>query len=974
LPASNVWSACTPLPPATMSSSYGVSLAEIVQLPTLTIQSWMPNDLKVRVVQPNHYFDGSVNIPKVSKPVPNWANIDNLVAPPFPDQRVVMPGVGTNPTAPATATVSLAQQLYQVNKEGNPYSVNVLQTPSPLPASPMQTPYMTLEYEGAFYQYTSANDLLYTFTKSTLSAAGSAPAVIYGAMLPATASNTFLPSSPAILQFVPAQSTSTPTPPTLLLQNSTPFALSVGTVTVPPGTQTNITSIANTAAVTAPQVPSPPAAAAGAPQPPPISNAFVVSGFTPNAALVGAGVACPQTYLPFFNGSSRTNSPVGFDVRMTANGATGVVTATVIWQGMSTGVLYYVYNSTPYDMQLTATDNTNGVSRTGAFAVVLSDSDPSLVTGTYVLTLAVQAGSILAVSMADASGQGTTSSVSAYQVTCKTSTGLSVQSPSILSKTGSVGSSTWPLTSPTSPPISNLCTNWWLGTPASKPFYYDTYITTVGAVLLPTLRQAASQVSLLLTTSPLIVLQPSGTGLSTVGTGAKVIVPASLPVPMYPPELLVPVDHTYMAGGGAANAPAGLPPKRSGAQQLITVAPLPLLNIDGGFVLKIIAGNNGSPVSVPSSPLDGGVGNRWQSASDYGAITFFLPAFVQAATAPASPLSSTSTAANNVYIAQPYSPSSTPNPYQFDPQIGGSSLSLPVWVDDSTTPWRVVLNVSFSVPEDAVGSSAQYLQNVCGGNGFTDCRPVGNRAQSLCIGYFDNTVGPLCQSIVLDSASGDDISETNDAFLYLSGKYCGSTAPGRSMDACACLAADSKNVLNSPTRWSLPGASGSSISFPEYVAKYNAQGFGSMPALMTSASYAPCWWPPCTGATPALVPLASTRGACTGTVTNCFGAINSVVVDKTSKVKKTIVEACSPPDPGGGGKVSGTRRRGTSRAGARTGAGTGTTANAASQSWQTPGAIAGIAVGCVVVAGVIGVGVWLSINSKGKAAKRNALL
>ncbi len=943
------------------SSSYGVSLAELAQLPSLAIQSWMPNDLVVRVVQPNYYFAGSTVVPQDNAAVPSFANIHNLTAPPFPDQRVVLPGVGGNPTAPMTATVSIAPQLYQVNGNGAPFSVNVLRPPGTQPPIPAQTPYMTLEYEGAFYQYTSANGFLNTFTRSSLSAAGSAPAVIYGVMLPSIASNTFLPSTPAVLQFVPTQST--PTPPTLLLQNSTPFALSVGTVTVPPGTQTNITSIANTAAVTAPQVPSPPAAAAGAPQPPPISNAFVVSGFTPNAALVSAGVACPQTYLPFFNGSSRATAPVGFDVRMTANGATGVVTATVIWQGMSTGVLYYVTNSTPYNMQLTATDTTNGVSRTGVFAVVLSDSDPSLVTGTYVLTLAIQAGSILAVSMADASGQGTTSSVSAYQVTCNTSTGLSVQSSPILNNTGSVGSSTWPQTFPGSPAISNLCTNWWLGTPASKPYSFNTYTTTVEPVLLPTLRQAASQVSLLLTTTPLIVLQPSGTGLTTAGT---VVVPSSLPVPGYSPELLVPVDHTYMPGGGAGNAPAGLPPKRSSAQQLSVAAPLPLLNIDGGFVLKVITGSNGSPVSVHASPLDGGVANRWQPASDYGAITFFMPAYVQAATAPATPFVSNSTAANNVYVAQQYSPSSN-MPYAFEPQVLRETAYLPVWVE-SATPWRVVLNVAFAVPATAVGSGAQYLQNVCGGNGFTDCRPVGNRPQASCIGYFDNTVGPLCQSIVLDGASGEGSSTTTyEAFELLANTYCKeSGAPGRSMDACACLAADSKKVLNSPTRWSLPGASGSSVSFPEYVAKYNAQGFGSMPAFMTSASYAPCWWPPCTGATPALVPLPSARGTCTGTVTNCFGAINSVVVDKTSKVKKTIVEACSPPDPGGGGKVSGTRRRGTS--------GTGTTANAASQSWQTPGAIAGITVGCLVVAGVIGVGVWLSINPKGKAAKRNALL
>jgi hypothetical protein len=39
-------------------------------------------------------------------------------------------------------------------------------------------PYMTLEYEGAFYQYTSTNGPLYTFTKSALSGAGAAPAVI----------------------------------------------------------------------------------------------------------------------------------------------------------------------------------------------------------------------------------------------------------------------------------------------------------------------------------------------------------------------------------------------------------------------------------------------------------------------------------------------------------------------------------------------------------------------------------------------------------------------------------------------------------------------------------------------------------------------------------------------------------------------------------------------------------------------------
>jgi hypothetical protein len=88
--------------------------------------------------------------------------------------------------------------------------------------------------------------------------------------------------------------------------------------------------------------------------------------------------------------------------------------------------------------------------------------------------------------------------------------------------------------------------------------------------------------------------------------------------------------------------------------------------------------------------------------------------------------------------------------------------------------------------------------------------------------------------------------------------------------------------------------------------------------------------------------------------------VNSVIVDKTSKDKITITNACTPPDEGGA--LGGTRRRGT--------AGTAGTAgqNSSSQSWVTPGAIAGIAVGCAVVVGVVAFTIWWFVHPKRKTS------
>lgn len=982
-----------PLPTRGMASSGSVTLAELAVLPSLTIQSWMPTDLVVRVMQPNYYYNGTISTGNGSSGIPGWVNrFHTTTAAPFTDQRVDMAGVGTAPTSPTTVTISVAPQLYKLNNEGNPYSVNVLTRPSlPSPAvAPHVAPYMTLEYEGAFYQYTSTNGPLYTFTKSALSGTGSAPPLIYGVMLPSTGSipptapgtlpptGTPVPFTPAILQFVPQQLN----PATLVLQNNTPYVLTVSppggsVVSVPSGGQTNLAGLPLASVqVAATQVPLPPVPPGGSRSPPAPTTPTVVTGFTSTAALVTAGVACSLTFEPIWPTGGRVPEGTAFDVRMTANGTTGVVTAEVFWQGSSGGVLFNVSNSTPVPVTLTAAYPVpSGPAAVGAFQVISSDTDPSLVTGTYTLSLVLQPFTVLGICMTDAWQPGP-SYLQNYLITANangaaaqavTMPPLGTTFPQAAAATGAA-SSTSPWTTSGSS-ISSFCGNWWPGTPAAVPYQFVDYLMAASVFkianpVLPTLRQAMAQWSLLLTTTPLIVLQASGSvPLSLQGS-----ITPSVPVPGFPPELVVPVPNTYLPGGGAANAPASAPQPGSPPQPITTAAPLPLLNVDGGFVVKIVSGTNGAPLPVFTSPLDGGVANRWQPDSDYGALTFFLPAFVQKATAPAIPFSTDNNGAVNVYTAQAAGTSGATQVVFIS--LGAASIVLPVWVT-VTTAWRVVLNVSYAVPADSVGNGEQYLQNVCGGNGFTDCRPISGRPQTSCLGYFDNTVGPLCQAIVLDSASGPD-TDYVAAFNAININYCGgpgSPGPGWSTDACACLAVNGSGKLASPTRWALPGAGESSISFPDYVAKYNAQGFGTMPALMTNPVYAPCWWPPCTGATPALVPLASTRGgsaACTGTVTNCFGAVNSVITDKTSKTTEVVNNACSPPATPGG-NAGGGGGKGVGLGGTRARAVTPNTIGDPPTTWKTPGAIAGIVIGCVVV--VIAVALVVYYNKRGFVKK-----
>jgi hypothetical protein len=948
-----------------MASSGSVTLPELAVLPSLTIQSWMPANLVVRVIQPNYYFNATVTNVKKTPTVPNvLSSVDDRLAAPFPDQRVDMAGVGATPTAPATATVSLAPQLFDLDTNGNPIAINVLVQPSTGPVA-MQATYMTLEYEGAFYRVSATSNLLYTFEAQATGPGGatSAPPYIYGVMLPPTGASTgAVPPTPAILQILPALGAT----PALLLQNNTPFTLAVGGVSVPSGSQTNLTSSYSTAAVQAVGVPYPPGGPASQPPSGPASVP-VTTAFAANTALASLNLASPLTYQPVIPNTQATAAGA-FDVRVTANGTTGVVTAAVVWLGAPTGVLFYVNNSTPGPMVLTATAGT----KVGAFAVVLSETQPSLVTGAYALGLTVGAFSSLAVSMVDAFGQGGGSSVNAYSVVCTTSGGsqapLALAAPA-LGSTFPMAPGNTGAASSTTLTTGNLYVNWWPGTPNAVPF---SFASPSAVSPLPTLRQAAAQMTLLISTSPLIVVQPSGTGLTTLNN--TVVVAPSQAVPGFSPQLVAPVTNTYFPGGGSSNVPSGFAQAGSGPQAITAAAPTPLVNVDGGFVVKVVTGANGVPVVVQSSsPLDAGVGNRWQAASDFGAVTFFLPAYLGQATAPATPLSNDAVNATNVYTASVYTPVSGAQNYLFQvPIAGGVLFPLPVWVAFASA-WRVVLNVSFAVPASSAGNGAQYLQNVCGGNGFTDCRPISGRPQATCLGYFDNTVGPLCQSIVLDSASGSPTDPTTNyvsAFTVLTENYCGgpgSRGPGWSTDACACLAVNGSGKLASPTRWALPGAGESSISFPDYVAKYNAQGFGSMPALMTNPLYAPCWWPPCTGATPALVPLASTRGgsaACTGTVTNCFGAVNSVITDKTSKTTEIVNNACSPTTPGGNANNSG---KGVGLGGTRARAVTPNTIGDPPTTWKTPGAIAGITIGCVVV--VVAVVLAVYYNKRGLVKK-----
>jgi hypothetical protein len=707
-----------------------------------------------------------------------------------------------------------------------------------------------------------------------------------GYVVPKVVANTALgiPATVDVLQLLPPNA---PSPTSLVIHNTSPYTVSVYSTTSP-SSPAITTMEANVGTYTASLSLY-------------TQFSFGTSTSTTNFAtlkLIGSTNVVPSLTVTYDTSSTQL-----FGVTIDTNGATGVFTATIYYlgpngspslnyfnavNGTNQAVVLGVLASTTATLQnLNVIDSSAGVANT--ITLPPASTTPVCVTSGNGVQLTVAIQSI-------AGGTPTPIPVmpSGNTATASTATGIGIDSNG-----GGVSTA-----------IPAASVNWW---GASPPVNTNTVNNASGTALRPTVNQATSQFTLLITSTPLLTVAATGAALTTSLTfnsrklpSSNPFIGSSTPILNYPPQLLVPLDNTFVPGGGPSSAPAGVSSATAGAQVLPTVntqgmpLPMALLNIDGGIVIK-----------VPTTGVaagDTGLASRWVPGSTQGAMTFFVPAYVQTSTkTPASFLPpDTSRSVDNVYTAQ------TGDVFMLLLFNSTSSVQpLPFQVA-ATTGFRVDVVVPLSV-DFAVfsGTAAQFLGNVCGGNGFTRCRDIAGRPQTRCLGTFDTTVGGLCSAILFDT-EGEGNSDYLGAYTNMTQTYCGQ--PGKPMgvgfstDACACIATKEDNAgnttINSPTTWTFPGEQGST-SFPDYVASFEKRTGTQFPQLMMNN--AACWWPPCTGATPALLPL-DVKTNCTQNVTNCFAAVNQITTDKTSTVSVDIIQACpsaNTNDPGGGGNDDG---------------------------------------------------------------------
>ncbi len=793
--------------------------------------------------------------------VASWLPADVAVSlvSPSTTQRTILPGVGTAPVAPSTGSIGGFPTLKW----------------SAVLISPSTTkPYIVLNYGTDTYTATNLSGQQVTFQPVTSTA--TAPSFV-GYIVPFVAANTALgiPFTADVLQLLPAGAT----PSRLIIQNTSPYtvAISASTTTAPPANIPANGGTYTTATLTV-----------GA-----LYNLSTSTTAIATLNLTGSTNVAPSLTINYTK--SQSPQPELFGVTIGANGATGVFTATVYYLGPATQIMNYfaAVNATNQTVVLSLASG----SSTTATLQNLNVIDSALgVANTITLPPAsttpvcVTSGSVqLAVVIGAIDGGNPTKipAMPASTTTASPATGIGIG-------IGAVSTA-----------IPAVSVNWWGTTLINS--------NTVSA-LRPTVNQATSQFALLITSTPLITVAATGqsfsapTNIPTAFTGTPIIGKSSQ-LPGFAPELLVPLDQTFLSGGGqdsvppgvssAANGPQVLPQQATvGAQQPQAMA---ILNVDGGLALKVPTTGSVSVVG------DSGLASRWSPGSTQGAITFFVPAFVRSETAPASYYSFIdSTQNNNLYAA-----AANTMFFVSTARTDSNYTPLPAWVFANTS-FRVDVAVPLTVDPSVFPNSApQFLANVCGGNGFTRCRDIAGRPQEMCVGFFDTTppssIGALCSAIVLDTA-GQGSTNYLDTYNAITTNYCGdSKAVGFGMDACACITTAKDpytgkptDTLSSTTKWTFPGEQGST-SFPDYVASFEQKTGTQFPQLIINN--AACWWPPCTGATPALLPL-NVKTNCTQSVTNCFAAVNQITTDKTSTVSVDIIQACpsaNTNDPGGGG-------------------------------------------------------------------------
>lgn len=177
----------------------------------------------------------------------------------------------------------------------------------------------------------------------------------------------------------------------------------------------------------------------------------------------------------------------------------------------------------------------------------------------------------------------------------------------------------------------------------------------------------------------------------------------------------------------------------------------------------------------------------------------------------------------------------------------------------------------------------QYLKDVCGQPGFTDCNPIFSESQTTCLGQFSKVFGVPCRDAC---TQGQRDPQTLVACDQLVNQWCQRDGPNFNSPECSCV----NRVSSTHTIPILDG----DYSYKDFIGEFESlYPGGALPDVLRDIG---CWWPTCSAA--GGLRKSSDYGTCPSIVQNCFAAISNVDIFN-SDVTLVVKNNCTANSAGG---------------------------------------------------------------------------